>query len=118
MMKLFCTLDVFGMHCTQNQLFSIASKDVATDEINNDLLTCERRGHALLEQFVKTRLKEKSIDFYAPIQKECSKTFAYLYKETVTDKQKTTKLLKADRKLMQRLFNAANSGREVEAASV
>ena len=41
-----------------------------------------------------------------------------LYKETVREKQKATNILKADRKLMQRLFNAAYSGRAIETASV
>ncbi|KAH3817231.1 hypothetical protein DPMN_118763 [Dreissena polymorpha] len=55
---------------------------------------------------------------YAPIQKVQSKTFAYLYKETVSEKQKVTKILKADRKLMHILFNEANLGRAVETAFV
>ncbi|KAH3879914.1 hypothetical protein DPMN_003824 [Dreissena polymorpha] len=37
---------------------------------------------------------------------------------TVSEKQKVTQILKADRKLIQRLFNAANSGRAVETAYV
>ncbi|KAH3836221.1 hypothetical protein DPMN_109592 [Dreissena polymorpha] len=51
-------------------------------------------------------MKEQKVEFYAPIQKVQSKTktFAYLYTETVSEKQKVTKILKADRKLMQRLF--------------
>ncbi|KAH3691148.1 hypothetical protein DPMN_191289 [Dreissena polymorpha] len=61
---------------------------------------------------------EQNAEFYAPIQKVKSKTCAYLYKQTVSEKQIQTKILKADRKLMQRLFKAANSGRAVETASV
>ncbi|KAH3770161.1 hypothetical protein DPMN_171444 [Dreissena polymorpha] len=113
MMQLFRSYDIFGVHEEENRPFLIASKDVATNDIRDDLLTCESRGKTLLKEFVDTMLKEQNIEFYARIQKVQSKTFAYLHKETVSEKQKVTKILKADRKLMQRLFNAANSGRAV-----
>ncbi|KAH3875728.1 hypothetical protein DPMN_039004 [Dreissena polymorpha] len=118
MMQLFGSYDIFGVHEEEDRLFSIASKDVATNHITYDLLTCESRGKTLLKEFAEKRLQEQNVEFYAPIQKVQSKTFAYLSKETVSEKQKVTKIVKADRKLMQRLFNAANSRTAVETASV
>ena len=53
----------------KNRLFSIASKDVATNDIRDDLLTCESRGKTLLNEFAEKRLKEQNVEFYAPIQK-------------------------------------------------
>ncbi|KAH3883749.1 hypothetical protein DPMN_007716 [Dreissena polymorpha] len=98
-MQLFGSYDIFGVH-EENRLFSIASKDVATYNIIDDLLTCESRGKTLLKEFVEKRLKEQNIEFYAPIQKVHSKTFAYLYKGTVSEQQNEKKILKAGRKLM------------------
>ncbi|KAH3741038.1 hypothetical protein DPMN_047756 [Dreissena polymorpha] len=118
MMQLFDSYDIFGVHEEENRLFSIASKDIVTNDIRDVLLTCESRGKTLLKEFVEKRLKEQNVECYAPIEKVQSKTFAYLYKETVNEKQKVTKILKADRKLMQGPFNATNSGRAVETASV
>ncbi|KAH3708661.1 hypothetical protein DPMN_068118 [Dreissena polymorpha] len=113
MMQRFGSYDIFGVH-EENRLFSIASKDVATNDITDDLLTFKCRGQILLKEFAERRLKEQNDEFYAPILKVQSKTFAYLYKEPVSKKQKVTKILKANRKLMQRLFNADNSGRAVK----
>ncbi|KAH3815503.1 hypothetical protein DPMN_144027 [Dreissena polymorpha] len=117
-MQLFGSYDIFGVHEEENRLFPISSKDVATIDITDDLLTCESLGKTLLKEFAEKRLKEQNVEFYALIQKVQSKKCAYLYKQTVSEKQKVTKMFKADRKLMQRLFNAANSGRAVETASV
>ncbi|KAH3844000.1 hypothetical protein DPMN_117541 [Dreissena polymorpha] len=119
MMQLFASNDIFGVHEDENRLFSIASKDVATNDIRDALLTCESRGKTLLKEFAETkRLKEQNVVFYALIQKVQFETFAYLYKETVSEKQNFTKNLKAVRKLMQRLFNKANAVRAVKTASV
>ena len=101
-----------------NELVAISSKDVASDDICQDLLSCESRGKKLVEGFIRTRLSERSTDFYAPLPKNKSKTFAHLYRETSGTQQRTLKILKADRKLLQRLFNAASSGRDVQTAEV
>jgi len=124
---LFESLDVFGISAHEkqsdvpdeiDQLVSIASKDVATEDICNDLLTCESRGRQLVEKFTISRLKEKDTEFFAPLKRTKSKTFAILYKTISSDKQHASKQIKADRKLMQRLFNAASSGRTVQTADV
>ncbi|KAH3813490.1 hypothetical protein DPMN_141951 [Dreissena polymorpha] len=50
-----------GVHEEENILFSIASKDVATNDIRDDLLTCENRGKTLLQEFVEKTLKEQNV---------------------------------------------------------
>ena len=39
-MQLFDSYDIFEVHEEDKRLFSIASKDVATSDIRDDLLTC------------------------------------------------------------------------------
>ena len=52
--------------------------------------------------------------FFASQKHQSSKTFATLYEVAVQDqKQKSSKTIKADRQLMQRLFDAAQAGRAV-----
>ncbi|KAH3826353.1 hypothetical protein DPMN_128254 [Dreissena polymorpha] len=118
MMQLLGSYNIFGLHEEENRVFSIASKDFPTNDNTNYLLTCESRGRTLLKEFAETRLKEQNVKCYAPIQKLQSKTCAYLDKEAVGEKHKVTQIFKAYRKLMQSLFNAANSGRAVETASL
>lgn len=64
---------------------------------------------------VKERLVEKSVPFFDRQKCQKSKTFATLYETPVQDrKQKVPKTIKADRQLMQRLFNASQAGRVVD----
>ncbi|KAH3873365.1 hypothetical protein DPMN_036599 [Dreissena polymorpha] len=76
MMQLFGSYDIFGVHEEENRLFSISFKNVATNDITDDLLTCDSRGKTLLKKFAEKRLKEQNVQFYAPVQKVQSKTFA------------------------------------------
>ena len=63
---------------------------------------------------VKERLIEDTVGFHDTMKKNRSKTFADLYKATVNTKQNVQKTIKADRKLLQRLLNAATGGRPLE----
>ncbi|KAH3797781.1 hypothetical protein DPMN_151368 [Dreissena polymorpha] len=67
MMQLFGSYDVFEVHEEENRLFPLASKDVASNDIRDDLLTCESRGKTLLKEFAEERLKEQNVEFYATI---------------------------------------------------
>ncbi|KAH3781313.1 hypothetical protein DPMN_159140 [Dreissena polymorpha] len=80
MLQLFGSYDIFGVHEEENRLFSIASKDVATNDIRDNLLTCKSRGKTLLKEFAEKSLKEQNVEFYAPIQQVQSKNFAYFHK--------------------------------------
>ena len=97
------------------KLRSLTTNDLATDGITTDLLTAEEKGVELVKQNVKERLVERSVPFFEKQKRQKSKTFATLYETPVHDKKpKTTKAIKADRQLMQRLFNAAQAGRAVD----
>ena len=56
--------------------------------------------------------------FHDVLKKHRSKTFATLYKATVSTKHNVQKTVKADRKLLQRLLNAVTAGRTVEMGSI
>ncbi|KAH3804528.1 hypothetical protein DPMN_132815 [Dreissena polymorpha] len=53
MMQLFGLCDIFGVHEVENRLLSTASKNVATNDISDDLLTCESRPKTLLKKFAE-----------------------------------------------------------------
>lgn len=129
--KLFTQLtkfDVFRTHTTMTEredvdavsdvteipLVSLATKDIATSEVVADLLTAKDRGKQCLMTNVKERLIEDTVGFHDTMKKNRSKTFADLYKATVNTKQNVQKTIKADRKLLQRLLNAATGGRPLE----
>ena len=134
LIKQFVSLDVFGTSIKTkipdseasskdnplaSRLVALATKDVAVEDISNELLSAERKGKLLLTENTDQRLKEKKVGFFLYNQeKNNSKTFATLYKIPVAEKQSKKKLLKADRKLLQRLFNAASSGRSVQTADI
>lgn len=127
LLQLMGSSDVFGIsgHNKQgdepdrgtNHLVSIASKGAVMDDICNDLLTCESRGRAMVEDFTTARLQDKTTEFFALI-KVMPKTFTNLYKLMTSNKKQATKLIKADRKLLQRLCNSASSGHSVQMAEV
>ena len=98
-------------------LMSLASSDVATGEITENLLTADVKGKTLVEQNVQERLVECTTPFFSPLKRQQLKTFADLYKCT-EGKQKRTKEIKADRHLIQRLLNASRAGRNVDMADI
>ena len=82
-MKLIASLDVICLTTNsrtanesndETKLVSVATKDVASDEITSDLLTCAVRGRQLVEEFAVNRLKKKMVEFLAPIKRVKSKT--------------------------------------------
>ena len=113
--KVFTTFDQDNTPLAVTQLKSLTTNDIATEEIAADLLTANERGKDAVLKNVKERLVEKSVPFFHRQKKQKSKTFATLYETPVQDKkQKVTKTIKADRQLMQRLFNASQAGRVVD----
>ena len=95
-------------------LISLASKDVATSEIKDDLFSARSRGAVLVKRNVTERLVEKKVKFFDPVKRNNSKTFATLYKTRVVTQKSENKTVKADRKLIQKLLNASQAGRNIE----
>ena len=99
---------------TAPALVSLATHDVATKEITTSLLNAEAMGNDKLKDFIKSRLLTRTISFYVSLPKSNSLTFKSLYMKKVVSKSSAiTKVLKADRSLLQRLFRAQLSGRNI-----
>ena len=77
-----------------NQLTSLSTNDVASDEIQPDNLTAEQRGQQKVVENTSKWLVEKSVSFFDPLQENKSKTFATLYNITLNIMQNDKKLLK------------------------
>ena len=99
------------------KLVSLATKDVASDEVMKDLFEAETKGVEAVVQNVQQRLISKEIGFFHPMKKRNLKTFAVMYQVSVVSQQKC-QIVKADRKLLQRLLTAAHAGRTIEIASI
>ena len=97
---------------------SLLTNDIATVEIEDDLLSAEARGKLLVKDNVQKRLVDKSVKFFDPLKKNNSKNFGTLYTTKVTAAHNETKTVKADRKLVQQLFNASRAGRNVQLETV
>ena len=99
-------------------LVSLASKDSAPTDVVSDPLRAEERGKLHVITNLKQRLIEKTVGVHDVLKKHRSKTFATLYKATVSTEHTVQKTVKADRKLLQRLLNAVTAGRTVEMGSI
>ena len=91
--------DMSSTHDTVNHT-ALTTKDVATEEIQQDLLTAYDRGKEALVEEVNEKLINKSTDFYESTRRHKSKTIASLYNVDFTTKENKTKAMKADRKLI------------------
>ena len=108
---MFTTSDQEDTSAAVTRLRSLTTNDIATEEVTADLLTAKDRGKDVVLQNVKQRLVEKTVPFFDHQKCQKSKTFAMLYETPVQDrKQRVTKTIKADRQLIQRLFNATQAG--------
>ncbi|GFR95662.1 hypothetical protein ElyMa_000950000 [Elysia marginata] len=71
-----------------DKLVSLSSGVEATEEVTKDILSIEKGGQEMYENFIQTRLIDKSVSFHAPISRNKKKTFAHLQS---TVKVKTSK---------------------------
>ena len=85
-------------------LINIATKDLATAEIQESLLNAEINGKSHMENFLNNIIAEDTgkiiaLEFYNSIERNNSKTFQHLYMKTVRSKERNEKsAYKADRK--------------------
>ena len=96
------------------QLTSIATNDVATSEIQQDMLSAENRGRQLVLKHVNSWFVKKDVLFFDSLKKNNTKTLKTMYQTKVQGKQDEQKVIKADRKLLQRLLTASMAGRQVK----
>ena len=79
-------------------------------------LQLKEKEKSLLTEYTYQRLKENKVGLFDTIKKKKFQNICY--KMSAADTHSEKKLLKADRKLLQRLFNAASSGRSVQKADI
>ena len=122
--KLLETLTRFGVFEERaTDLINIATKDVATYEIQESLLNARENGEKLMIQFVKKLLEgEVTIsadEFYKNIERNNAKTFKDLYLKTVKNKEMEKKtVIKADRNFLVRIIKAYQFGQEVNLSEI
>ena len=114
LIQVLTRFDIFDQQ-HPDTLRNIATKEVATKEIIEDLLNASKKGQIQVENFVKERLSaEKSINFYAPVKLNHPLTFEALYKEGTQQKAVAVrKTAREDRSVLQRLIVAYEAGRSV-----
>ena len=101
----------FGLFKTKEsrRLQNIATKDIATQEIERDFLNVSSEGQKQLNQFVQERiLSSAEVKFRDPLHRNKPRTFASLYEPTRSLKtgNEKEKIIRADRLTLQRLLTA------------
>ena len=106
----------YGVFSTDGpELVCIPTKDVAPDDIKNELLGAWRRGQMLIEDFVNLRLSvQPKVGFYDTIKKQKAKTFSALYNTQVVAHDGSQKAIKADRDQFRGLLIALKTGRNID----
>ena len=100
-----------------NTLMDIASKDLATKEIQSSLLGAETTGREYMEKFIKGITQGSEIidgnEFYKKIERKNAKTFENLYmkKPMSKEKEKMT-AVKVDRNYLLRIITAHEIGQK------
>ena len=109
---------------SSSTLINIATKDLATAEIQESLLNAEINGKTHMEKFLNNIIAEDTgkiiaLEFYNSIERNNSKTFQHLYMKTVRSKEKNEKFAyKADRKTLVRIITAKHLGLEVDLGTI
>ena len=117
----------FGLFASASpvSLQNIATKDLATEAIQNSLLCAQQLGQEEVDTFVEKRMivpehgNKPAVPIHASLHKSSAKTFASLYqvaKDTKDKNQRT--ILKADRNVLQRIITAYEAGRPVDLQAV
>ena len=118
--SLMSTFHRFGMFSSASQteiLQNIATKDIATDSIQNALLHANKLVKDRL--IVTSQSNQPAVSIHEPLHRNNAPAFATLYQVTKNTKDKDKKtVLKADRNVLHRLITAYEAGRPVDLPSV
>ena len=95
-------------------LVSVTTGDVASEEIKHDLLGTEETGKTVIKEFVQHRLIKKDVKFHDSVKQKKLKTFETLYCVPVSLENNKTVTIKADRDLLRRVVVALESGRDID----
>ena len=77
-------MDEVEIEIGYNQSTSLATNDVATDDIQQDISSAQRQGQQLVVENIYKWLVRKDAPFFDPIKRNKSKTFATLYDNPVS----------------------------------
>ena len=88
----------------EHGLVCLASGRKVQEDVADDLLSAEKTGKALFESFVENRLKEKTVNFHKPLEKNKTNTFASLKKVATSKKDKNMVKVKSQRNLFGQLL--------------
>ena len=88
----------------EDDLVSLASGIKVQGDVADDLLSVEKTGKGLFESFVENRLKEKTVEFHRPLERNKIKTFASLKKVATVKKDKNVVKIKAQSTLFGQLL--------------
>ena len=78
------------------------------------MLSAEDQGRQLVSEHVTSWFIKENVPFFYSLKKNNSKAFKTMYQTTVPGKQNEQKVIKADRKLLQRLLTASMAGRQIK----
>lgn len=96
--RLYNTLVSFGILKNEGKsLQNIATKDLATKDIERDLLNVFSDGQQQLNQFVEERLLTSVKKFHDPLHKNKPTTFSSLFDVGKSSKTEKEKVIRADR---------------------
>jgi hypothetical protein len=116
---------VFSSDAPKDTLQNIATKDLASEEIQLSLLNASNFGQEEIMKLVRDRIlpppagEEPPVGFYDPIKKQNAPTIESLYQipKKSDEKEKKT-VVKTDRNLLVRLITAYQSGRQVDLPTI
>ena len=93
-------------------LQNVANKQLATSDIETDLLHVREKGQNNVNSFLLP-VNERRVKFRDTLTKNKPLTFASLYQMKQKSKSGNERVLKADRSVLQKLIIAYQSGRHV-----
>ena len=125
MLDILQRFKVFSSDAPKDTLQNMATKDLASEEIQLSLLNASNFGQEEIMKFVRDRIlpppagEEPPVGFYDPIKKQNAPTFESLYQipKKSDEKEKKT-VVKADRNVLVRLITAYQSGRQVDLPTI
>ena len=121
LLEILKSFDVFME--TSDYLVNIATKEVATDDIQESLLKSEENGEIYMIEFIKRITQETGSivadEFYKTIGRNKTKTFETLHLKDPKSKDKEKSyVIKADRKTLVRIITAYNFGQKVDLTEI
>lgn len=113
--KLVEQLNRFGIFQHQNDhVVNLATRDIASQQITEALLTAHEQGREKMDDFVDQRLIKKVVGFHDKLRQSKSPTLKTMYLVQNKNPALKQKTVKADRNLFQRLLVSKEGGREVD----